>query len=110
MNDLERRFHAALITVYERAKEHDYFATYFKRMLDQYGGLETAKRLLAENQPQQGLFKLWELGALDISVEATVLRPEFCELFDEAELATARQRLEALGYFDRQDSPPETKS
>ena len=39
----------------------DYFATYFKGMLDQYGGVETAKRLLAKSQPQTGLFRLLDL-------------------------------------------------
>ena len=47
MTSLEDQFHNAMIGVYEKAKEHDYFANYFKRMLDEYQGGETAKRLLA---------------------------------------------------------------
>ncbi len=41
-----QQFHHAMIGVYENAREHDYFATIFKRMIDQYGGLVAAKRSL----------------------------------------------------------------
>ena len=99
MNQLEDQFHRAMIDVYEQAKELDYFANYFKQMLDRYGGVETANRLLGESQAQEGVFKLWELDALDISVEATVLREEFRSLFDKHELDEARRRLDDLNFF-----------
>ncbi len=98
LNQLEGQFHRAMIDVYEHAKEFDYFANYFKQMLDRYGSVETAKRLLGESQAQEGLFKLWELKALEISVEATVLREEFRALFDERELDEAKRRLDDLDF------------
>ncbi len=52
-------FHHAMIGVYEAAKQHDYFANYFKGMLDQYGGVETGKRLLAKREIQGGLMRPW---------------------------------------------------
>jgi hypothetical protein len=88
-----------MISVYESAKEHEYFATYFKRMLDEHGGVETAKRLLAKKEPQEWLFKLWELGILDQSVEAKVIEERFQPLFSEAEIQEARRQLEELGYL-----------
>lgn len=39
MTSLENQFHRAMISVYKNAKKHDYFATYFKRLLDEYQGL-----------------------------------------------------------------------
>lgn len=98
MRDLERQFDRAMYAIYEQAKEFDYYATYFKRMLDEHGGLKTARRLLKPAQPQQGLFRLWENGALEISVEATVLKDEYRSLFSEEELAEAERRLRDLGY------------
>jgi hypothetical protein len=99
MNELERQFHHAMIGVYEYAKKHDYFATYFKGMVDRYGGLGAAKRLLATGEIQEGLMKLWELKSLDHSMEALVIQERFRALFSEEEIAEARRRLEELGYF-----------
>jgi hypothetical protein len=96
---LEEQFHHAMIGVYENAKDHDYFATYFKRMIDQYGGLGAAQRLLAKPEIQEGLMKLWELDCLDQSMETLVIKEKFRPLFTPAEIAEARRRLEELDYF-----------
>ena len=85
--------------VYENGRQYDYFAIYFKRVVDQYGGREAAKRLLAKPDIQEGLMKLWELGCLDQSMEALVIRERFHSLFTEEEIAEARRRLDELGYF-----------
>jgi len=100
MSELTDLFHKNMIQVYENAKDHDYFANYFKGMLDQYGGVDAAKRLLISSQPQTGLFRLWELKLLDSSMEALVIQERFCDLFTPEEIHQARQRLEELGYFD----------
>ncbi|RLD02900.1 MAG: hypothetical protein DRI65_13970 [Chloroflexota bacterium] len=99
MANQELIFHQKMLEVYEKARDQDYFATYFKGMLDQYGGLETAKRLLAKSQPQTGLFRLWELKMLDSSMEALVIQERFSELFTEDEIQEAKNRLEELNYF-----------
>lgn len=98
MIDLEKKFHHAMIGIYENAREHEYYATYFKRMIDENGGLEAAKRLLATSEIQQGLMKLWELNLLDQSMEALVLQDRFQPLFTPDELSEAQRRLEELGY------------
>ena len=98
MDRLEARFHSVMLSLYDQAKGLDYFANYFKQMLDRHGGVETAKRLLIQGSAQEGLYRLWELSALELSVEATVLRDEFASLFDEREMAEAKRRLEDLGY------------
>jgi hypothetical protein len=46
-------------------------------IIDQYGGLGAAKRLLAKPNIQEGLTKLWELGLLDQSMEALVIQERF---------------------------------
>ena len=99
MASLEEQFHHCMIGVYENAKEHDYFATYFKRMLDTYQGVETAKRLLAKRDVQEGLMKLWELKLLNQSMEALVIQERFKSLFTESEVGEAHRRLEELGFF-----------
>jgi len=98
MQDLERRFHRAMIGVYETAKDAcRYNATRFLQMLSTRGGLATAKALLATRDPSEGFTKLWECGRLDLTVEAHVLKPEFAPLFTDKEKSTARRRLEEYG-------------
>ena len=99
MTDLKKQFHHAMISVHENAKDHDYFATYIKRMLDTYQGIEMAKRLLAKQEIQEGLMKLWEMKLLNHSMEAFVVQERFKSLFTEEEIAEARRRREELGYF-----------
>lgn len=96
---LEVAFYQAMLDVYKVAAEHGYRATYFKRMLDQYGGVKTAKRLLAKQEIQDGLMRLWKLDLLAHSTEAAVLQDRFHPLFTKAELKEARRRLERLGFF-----------
>ena len=93
MRELENTFHQAMIGVYEKAREHEYFTNYFKRMIDEFGGVAAAKRLLAKQEIQEGLMKLWELDLLDQSMEALVIQERFQPLFSEAEIAEARRRL-----------------
>lgn len=96
---LEDQLTVALRGTYESARERGYIATYFLQMLEEHGGLETARRLLGVSEPQAGLFRLWELGLLHESMEAVVLQEKFRSLFTEAEVNEARQRLEKLDYF-----------
>lgn len=47
MNSLEQRFHKEMLNVYRNAKKRcNYRAIIFFRMVNEYGGLETAMRLL----------------------------------------------------------------
>ena len=98
---LESQLAEELRGTYEVARKRGYVATYFLQMLEEYGGEETAKRLLAKLEPQTGLFELWQLGLLHESMEAVVLQEKFKVLFTDVELTEARRRLEELGYFNR---------
>ncbi len=96
---LESEFTKALRATYDAASQYGYYPTYFLQMLEKYGSVETAKRLLADSEPQTGLFRLWELHLLDESLEAVVLQERFTPLFSPAEIAEARRRRDELNYF-----------
>jgi hypothetical protein len=97
---LETEFTQALEGTIEAAKKRGYIPTYFTQMLAEYGGVETAKRLLAKSEPQTGLFELYHKGILHESMEAVICdNPRFQVFFTNEELAEARHRLEELGYF-----------
>jgi len=97
---LDEEFDRHLHQLGEATRKHNYIPTYFIRMLEEFGGVETAKRLLKKTDAQQGLFTLWELGLLKESVEAAVISEKFQALFTKEEISEARKRLEELGYFD----------
>lgn len=99
MTAIEKQFHQAMLSIYERARnECNYNATYFLRMVHERGGVVAAKSLLAGSVPQYGLGRLWECHRLDLSVEAHVLKPEFRTLFTCQERAEARRRLKEYRY------------
>ncbi|MCW5937606.1 MAG: hypothetical protein KIT11_09910 [Fimbriimonadaceae bacterium] len=80
------------------AKERGYNATLFRRMLKQYRGLGTARKLLAADAPQYGLLRLKEIGLLAHSLENTVLNPKYADLFLTREKETARERSQSFGF------------
>ena len=96
MDELERRFHRAMVGIYEQAKrETGYNATRFLQMVSEIGGLEAARRLLAAPAVSDGFTALWERGRLDLTVETLVLSEDYRELFSEDEREGAAARLAA---------------
>lgn len=95
MNEiLEKKFDSAMWNIYHTAKDaYNYNATIFMQMLTNYGGVNTAKKLLSKEKVQYGFTELWLCKRLDLTVEAHVLKPEFKELFTNEELKQARKRL-----------------
>jgi hypothetical protein len=100
---LEAAFDKAMMDIYVRAKaEAGYTATIFHRMLCDKRGVATAKQLINEQTPSDGYTALWELGRLDLTVEAVVTDNErWHPLFESAELDRARKRLRDYGYKPR---------
>lgn len=100
MTELERQFGLLMKSIYDRAKsEAGYNATIFLRMLGERGGVETARFLLREPQVSSGFVALWERKRLDLTVEAQLLsHPQYWELFEQADLDTARRWLKDYGF------------
>lgn len=103
--NLEDELTVELRGTYEAARKRGYVATYFLKMLEEYGGVKTARRLLSKQEIQQGLIKLAELGLLADSMEAVVIKEKYKTLFNVEKdvtdyLAEADRRLRELGYFE----------
>lgn len=87
-----------MLVLYEKAKnECNYHADRFLQEVRELGGLAVAKERLSSDTPRNALYRLHELGRLDICIECLVLRTQFMELFTEEELGRARKRLHSLG-------------
>ena len=96
----EAEFTQALEGTIAAAKKRGYVPTYFMQMLAEYGGVETAKRLLTKPEPQTGLYELWELGILCESMEAVIWENTcFHQFFTPPEIGEAYRRLEELMKF-----------
>ncbi len=66
-------------------------------MLNRQGAIGAARRLMASpNFSERDLTKFFELGRLDLTVEAVVLRNP--QHFHEGEVVAALRRLERFGY------------
>lgn len=98
-SDLERAMRGL---ARESEQTYKYRPGYFLDLLDRYGAEGTVHRLLA-GEPSKGFLKLWELGALHLSIEALVGREPWASsgMFDEVELRRARQRLKQAKYIER---------
>ncbi len=78
--------------------QYGYRPSYFLQMLDGYGPVDTAIKLVTATKFHEGFTKLWELGRLDLTVEAIILRNPYNRLFNKEVLEKARERLERLDY------------
>jgi len=103
VSNLKAEFDAALFKVYRRAKdEAGYNATLFLKMLNDNGGLVTAKTLINASKPSDGYTALYMRGRLDLTVEAVVVEDDkWHALFTDEELARARKRLHDYRYQPR---------
>lgn len=97
--ELEREFELEMRRLYVEPKRLlGYDAGYFRQMLSASTAVDVARRLVLDRGISEGLTRLWEEGALDLSVEALVLREPWRLLFDGDILLAAERKLRKLGY------------
>ena len=82
MSDLALQFEKELKNkILQAKKECRYNATRFNQMLAQYGGVNTAKRLIANGmitgKTSDGYTTLFLCGRLDLTMEQSVCKPEY---------------------------------
>ena len=80
-------------------KECKYNPTRFNQMLARYGGVATAKQLIENSirtgHTSDGYTTLLLCGRLDLTMEDSVCKPEFKQLFSEQEILYCRELLNA---------------
>jgi hypothetical protein len=90
---LEDELHAELIHSTRESKRLGYNPTYFLQMLGEHGAVATAQRLLVGETPSEGFYTLAQKSRLDLTLEASVVKAKFRELFTDEELHVASARL-----------------
>jgi hypothetical protein len=89
----EHRFDEEMRRYCDEARSLGYFPSDFLGMLDRYGAVAVAKKLIMSGDLQTGLRKLAKMKRLDLSIESLMLEPGFRHLFSKNELASAEFRL-----------------
>lgn len=99
-HDLASAFHERMLQLHEEtlAQCPGYPPECLRHRLDEIGGVELARRLVGADNAPPGFVRLWEMGRLDLSVEAEILRPDWDGLFDADLRERARARLERFGW------------
>ena len=98
---LKAKFNKAILDAVEESKTLGYNPTRFIQMFYETNqdGVELVKSLvLGKTKVTTGLENLWEIGRLDLTLEAKVIRPEFQELFESEIIETCTKRLKKFGY------------
>lgn len=94
MTDGGSQFETTMRSYCDEARTLGYFPADFLGMLDRYGGVQLAKRLIASGDLQTGLKKLARMNRLDLSIESLMLEQPYRCLFTPHELASAEWRLQ----------------
>lgn len=98
-DDAVRSFHRTVVDAYNTArKECGYNASVFIQLIHEHGAFKVAKDFLVKNKATTGFEKLWEKQRLDLTIEASVLLPQYKVLFTAAERRAAFERLKEYGY------------
>lgn len=96
IDDLRRRFARDMERGVAELARLGYNAHYFHQMLRDHPADEVARRLVLAKQPSYGLWRLKELGRLDMSIEMWVLLPWYAPLFHPDVRHEAEKKLRLL--------------
>ncbi len=83
------QFESVVQQTIRRCYEMNYIPTRFQQMVERYGAVEVAKKLVKSSELQSGIGELARRGRLDLSMEQIMLEPRFEALFTEDERAMA---------------------
>lgn len=94
-------FDEEMLNIYRRAlAEANYNASRFLQMLNEHGGIGTARILINSQKESEGYTALCLRGRLDLTVEAVVYdNPKWHSLFTPDELLRCEERLRKFQYI-----------
>jgi hypothetical protein len=84
----------------DEARRIGYNPALFLVMMSRHGPVEACRQVVVASKIPDGFMRLLELGRLELTAEATILRGAWRALFSEAVLEQAQSRLIAYGRKD----------
>lgn len=91
--DLEKELALRFRDSISQSRSFGYDPSEFERMLNDYGAIGVAKKLIKASNPQSGFRRLINENRVDLTMEKIMLEEQFSSLFTEGELEAARYRL-----------------
>lgn len=100
MDKLEKKLQEEVIKNCEKAeKEYGCKMTRFLETINRFGIVKTAKEILRKGRTSDCFNKLVEAGAIELTMEATIVKPEYGELFTDEEVNACFDLLCENGYY-----------
>ena len=96
--NFENEFYIAVMNDVKILFKKGYKPTVFLDMISRNGAIETAKQLVNSKEPSPGYTKLWEMGALQYSVENQIQDKRWKDIFTDDEREKAKKRLSDYGF------------
>lgn len=97
-NEDKQEFNRDMIDLYNQGKKVGFNATRFLQMISEYGGYETACKLIAGRDDVSGFTELWDKNRLDLSMEYLVVH-KWAHIFTEEQVKICAKRLKILGAY-----------
>lgn len=88
-------FHEDMIDLYKQGKKIGFNPTRFLQMINEYGGYETACKLIAGKDDVSGFTELWVVDRLDLSMEYLVVH-KWAHIFEPEQVKICADRLAGL--------------
>jgi hypothetical protein len=99
MNPRENeRFTQYLLDAVQQAVSLGYPPNDFRRMLNEKGGFEAVKQIVAKREPSTGFYRLYDLGKTNLTCEAIIVETRWRTFFEADLLAIAEKRLQDFKY------------
>lgn len=100
MSILEKKLQQEVIKNCELAeKEYGCKMTKFLQTIERFGIVRTAQEILRKGRTSDCFNKLAEAGRLDLTMEATIVKGEYAELFTDEQVNDCYELLCEKGYY-----------
>lgn len=95
---LEKEFTKELFDNVAEMKQYGYNPTIYMRMISENGAVNAAKKLVMQDVQSSGFATLIMINKLELSVEASVIKDKYKDLFTDAEIQNSIRKLKEADY------------
>lgn len=98
MTSLEKEFTKELLDNVAEMKQYGYNPTIYTRMISENGAVNAAKKLVVKDVQSSGFATLIMLRKLELSVEVSVIKDKYKDLFTDAEIQNSIRKLKEANF------------
>ena len=98
MLPLEKEFTKELFDNVAEMKQYGYNPTIYMRMISENGAVNAAKKIVKQDVQSSGFATLIMINKLELSVEASVIKDKYKDLFTDAEIQNSIRKLKEANF------------